>query len=76
MDEPTNHLDLPSIACLEEALAECPCGLLLVSHDQYFLNRLTTIHWHIAAKQEGRRNPDMSLQIVETPESRQSHWIQ
>ncbi|HKA54429.1 MAG TPA: ATP-binding cassette domain-containing protein, partial [Candidatus Binatia bacterium] len=41
MDEPTNHLDLPSIECLEDALAECPCGLLLVSHDQYFLNRLT-----------------------------------
>jgi macrolide transport system ATP-binding/permease protein len=29
MDEPTNHLDLPSIECLEDALAACPCGLLL-----------------------------------------------
>jgi len=24
MDEPTNHLDLPSIECLEDALAACP----------------------------------------------------
>jgi macrolide transport system ATP-binding/permease protein len=43
MDEPTNHLDLPSIQCLEEALQDCPCGLLLVSHDHYLLDRLTTI---------------------------------
>ncbi len=48
MDEPTNHLDLPSIECLEEALADCPCGLLLVSHDERFLRRLTRIRWHIA----------------------------
>jgi ATPase subunit of ABC transporter with duplicated ATPase domains len=47
MDEPTNHLDLPSIECLEEALAECPCGLLLVSHDEQLLRRLTRTRWHI-----------------------------
>jgi macrolide transport system ATP-binding/permease protein len=47
MDEPTNHLDLPSIECLENALIDCPCGLLLVSHDQQFLQKLTRIRWHI-----------------------------
>lgn len=47
MDEPTNHLDLPSIECLEQALADCPCCLILVSHDTYFLNKLTTIRWQI-----------------------------
>jgi hypothetical protein len=30
---PWSSLDLPSIQCLEEALKDCPCGLLLVSHD-------------------------------------------
>ncbi|WP_221031543.1 ATP-binding cassette domain-containing protein [Actomonas aquatica] len=49
MDEPTNHMDLPSILCLEEALAECPCALLLVSHDEAFLEGITTTHWHIDA---------------------------
>lgn len=49
MDEPTNHLDLPSIECLEAALADCECSLLLVSHDKVFLNRLCPIHWHIEA---------------------------
>jgi len=47
MDEPTNHLDLPSIEALEEALADCPCGLLLVSHDERFLEGLATIRWQL-----------------------------
>jgi ATPase subunit of ABC transporter with duplicated ATPase domains len=48
MDEPTNHLDLPSIECLEQALVDCPCGLLLVSHDRRFLEALTHKRWHIS----------------------------
>ena len=47
MDEPTNHMDLPSIECLEQALAECPCGLILVSHDNIFLKKLTQKQWNI-----------------------------
>ena len=48
MDEPTNHLDLPSIECLEQALMDCPCGLLLVSHDRRFLDTLVDRRWHIS----------------------------
>ncbi len=48
MDEPTNHLDLPSIECLEQALVDCPCGLLLVSHDHRFLDALVRTRWHIS----------------------------
>jgi ATPase subunit of ABC transporter with duplicated ATPase domains len=47
MDEPTNHMDIPSIECLEEALADCPCALLLVSHDLRFLQCVTEIWWRI-----------------------------
>jgi ATPase subunit of ABC transporter with duplicated ATPase domains len=46
MDEPTNHMDLPSIECLEQALMDCPCCLVLVSHDRHFLQKLTQIKWH------------------------------
>ena len=52
MDEPTNHMDLPSIECLEKALNDCPCGLLLVSHDRVFLDKLTNKTWHISRKEE------------------------
>ena len=34
MDEPTNHMDLLSIDCLEQALSDCPCCMVLVSHDK------------------------------------------
>ncbi len=47
MDEPTNHMDLPSILCLEEALADCPCAMLLVSHDKSFLQKTTVLHWEL-----------------------------
>ena len=49
MDEPTNHLDLPSIKLMEDALADVRCGLLLVSHDMRFLDRLTTTRWEIGS---------------------------
>jgi len=56
MDEPTNHMDLPSIECLEEALAAYVGGLLLVSHDQQFVQRLTTTQWEIVRDDpQGRR---------------------
>jgi ATPase subunit of ABC transporter with duplicated ATPase domains len=47
LDEPTNHMDLPSIQCVEEALAGCSCSLLLVSHDLRFLERLVEEYWRI-----------------------------
>lgn len=47
MDEPTNHLDLPAIESLEDALRNCPCGLLLVSHDLHFLSRIANTRWHL-----------------------------
>jgi ATPase subunit of ABC transporter with duplicated ATPase domains len=47
MDEPTNHLDLNSIRLLEETLAEVPCALFLVSHDEVFLRALTKRRWEI-----------------------------
>jgi len=55
MDEPTNHLDLPAIECLEEALSDTPCALLLVSHDRRFLGRLCTIEWRLEPRGDATR---------------------
>ena len=53
MDEPTNHLDLPAVELLENALSSCPCALLLVSHDERFLEGLATIRWRIEPRDNG-----------------------
>jgi ATPase subunit of ABC transporter with duplicated ATPase domains len=60
MDEPTNHMDLPSIACLEEALAACPCAMLLVSHDLRFLDALVAWHWQLVPEGD-------TVRLVVTP---------
>ena len=49
MDEPTNHMDLVSIECLQDALKNVSCALLLVSHDKRFLDALTKKTWHISS---------------------------
>lgn len=41
LDEPTNHLDLPSREQLEKTLSTYPGTILLVTHDRYFLEKLT-----------------------------------
>lgn len=53
MDEPTNHMDLESITAVENALKNFTGALLLVSHDQVFLNNIVSIHWEIENKIEG-----------------------
>jgi ATPase subunit of ABC transporter with duplicated ATPase domains len=53
MDEPTNHMDLPGILCLEGALADCPCAMLLVSHDGAFLEKTTEIGWRLVREESG-----------------------
>lgn len=41
LDEPTNHLDMPSIEWLEKYLQHYQGSVVIVSHDRFFLDRMT-----------------------------------
>src|SRR5436309_2320399 len=43
LDEPTNDLDIPTLEVLEESLAEFDGGLVLVTHDRFMLERVSTV---------------------------------
>jgi ATP-binding cassette ChvD family protein len=42
LDEPTNHLDAESVSWLEGHLREYPGAILIVTHDRYFLDNVTS----------------------------------
>lgn len=50
LDEPTNHLDLNSREVLEENLMNYSGTLLFVSHDRYFLEKMTNKIWNLENK--------------------------
>lgn len=43
LDEPTNDLDIPTLEVLEESLLEFEGALVLVTHDRYLLDRVSTV---------------------------------
>jgi sulfate-transporting ATPase len=49
LDEPTNDLDVETLRALEEALLAFPGAAMVISHDRWFLDRITT---HILAYED------------------------
>ena len=47
LDEPTNHLDHEMIEWLQEQLAGYKGALIMITHDRYFLDEVTTTIWEI-----------------------------
>lgn len=43
LDEPTNDLDIPTLEILEESLLEYQGALVLVTHDRFMLDRVSTV---------------------------------
>ena len=50
LDEPTNHLDMESCRWLETQLSQLGQPLIVVSHDRYFLDKVTNKIWELTPK--------------------------
>ena len=47
LDEPSNHLDIATTAWLENYLSRQSVGMIVVSHDRYFLDKVVTRIWEL-----------------------------
>lgn len=63
LDEPTNHLDIETLTWLEDYLRSYPGGILVVSHDRYFLDRLVTAIVEIERHQSRRYTGNYSRYV-------------
>jgi ABC transport system ATP-binding/permease protein len=60
LDEPTNDLDIPTLEILEESLLEYRGALVLVTHDRYMLDRVSTIVLGLDGRGDAERFADYS----------------
>jgi ATP-binding cassette subfamily F protein uup len=60
LDEPTNDLDIPTLEILEESLLEFRGALVLVTHDRYMLDRISTVVLGLDGLGDAQRFADYS----------------
>jgi len=77
LDEPTNHLDIATLAWLESFLVAYPKCVMVISHDRYFLDRVTTktlaIEHHRAKLYNGGYTKSMAQREIDR-EIEERHW--
>ncbi len=64
LDEPTNHLDIKAVEWLENSLKQWDGAILIVSHDRYFLDKVTNRIW------------EMGRGYLETYRGNYTHYLQ
>ena len=60
LDEPTNDLDIPTLEILEESLVEFRGALVLVTHDRFMLDRVSTVVLGLDGQGRAERFADYS----------------
>src|SRR6267143_3969987 len=60
LDEPTNDLDIPTLEILEESLLEYGGALVLVTHDRFMLDRVSTVVLGLDGRGSAERFADYS----------------
>ena len=77
LDEPTNHLDIETLAWLESFLCAYPKCVMIVSHDRYFLDKVTnktlSIEHHKAKLYRGGYTKSMEQRRLDR-EIAEKHW--
>ncbi len=79
LDEPTNHLDIESIEWLEGYLSSYTGGVLLISHDRYFIDRVVTKVIEIENKVSTVYNGNYTIYAQKKAEDRQiqlKHYVE
>jgi ATP-binding cassette subfamily F protein uup len=72
LDEPTNDLDIPTLEILEESLLEFRGSLVLVTHDRYMLDRVSTVVLGLNGKGSAETFADYSQWETWQSESRRA----
>lgn len=91
LDEPTNHLDLETIEWLEDYLSKANLALFMVTHDRYFLEKVTnqileldngSIHrymgnygYFLEKKEDRRENEATELEKAKSLYKKELDWI-
>jgi ATP-binding cassette subfamily F protein uup len=91
LDEPTNHLDLETIEWLEDYLAKANLALFMVTHDRYFLEKVTNeileldqgkahryqgnYGYFLDKKAERMENEDVELEKAKSLYKKELDWI-
>jgi len=91
LDEPTNHLDLETIEWLEDYLAKANLALFMVTHDRYFLEKVTNeileldqgkahryqgnYGYFLDKKAERMENEDIELEKAKSLYKKELDWI-
>jgi len=70
LDEPTNHLDIETVDWLECTLREWQGTCLIVSHDRYFLDSVTTTIWEMTSRGIETYSGNYSAYLLQ----RQERW--
>ncbi|MDL2310951.1 hypothetical protein LJC13_03110, partial [Peptostreptococcaceae bacterium OttesenSCG-928-C18] len=65
LDEPTNHLDIMSREMLEDTLVDFKGTLIFISHDRYFINKLSNIIFELSNKRLSKYLGDYDYYISE-----------
>ncbi len=77
LDEPTNHLDIATLSWLEGFLVSYPKCVMVISHDRYFLDRVTNktlaIEHHRAKLYNGGYTKSMEQRRIDR-EIAERHW--